>query len=131
MDMFSTRMDALKPVLTRYVEITKKLNELNRLAGELRDERRTIELDLAAVYGTTREDLPEKIELTGSKMVFVVKKPNEWKKGWTMSKKELEAYLAEILPEHGEDVMREIIMRHSPKLVGDDFQFELRKAADE
>lgn len=119
-------MENLKPVLTRYVEITKKLNEMNRLANELRDERRTIELDLAAVYGTTQEDLPQKIELTGSKMTFSVKKPNEWKKGWTLSKKDLEAYLDEILPEHGTDVMREIITRHETKLVGDDFVFELK-----
>lgn len=124
-------MESLKPVMSRYVEITKKLNELNRLAGELRDERRTVELDLAAVYGTTREELPDKIELTNSKMMFVVKKPAQWKKGWTLSKKDLEAYLREILPEHGEDVLREIIARHEPKLVGDDFQFELKKMADE
>lgn len=123
-------MDALKPIITRYVEITKKLNELNRLANELRDERRTIELDLAAVYGTTREDLPDKIELTNSKMVFVVKRPNQWKKGWTLSKKDLEAYLTQILPEHGEDVMTEIITKHAPKLLGDDFQFELKAIAD-
>lgn len=124
-------MDALKPTMTRYVEIVKKLNELNRLAGELRDDKRTLELDLAAIYGTTREELPEKIELTNSKMVFGVKKPGEWKKGWTLSKKDLEAYLKDILPEHGEDVLREIVMRHEPKLVGDDFQFELKRMAEE
>lgn len=124
-------MESLKSVMTRYVDITKKLNEINRLAGELRDERRTVELDLAAVYGTTREELPDKIELTNSKMVFGVKKPGEWKKGWTLSKKDLEAYLREILPEHGEDVMREIVMRHEAKLVGDDYVFELKKMADE
>lgn len=120
-------MDSLKPVISRYVDITKKLNEINRQAAELRDERRTVELDLAAVYGTTREDLPDKIELTNSRMVFSVKKPAEWKKGWTLSKKDLEAYLREILPEHGEDVMREIVMRHEAKLVGDDFVFELKR----
>jgi hypothetical protein len=120
-------MDQLKPVLTRYVELTKKLNELNQKASELRDQKRTLELDLAAVYGTTQAELPEKIDLTQSNMTFVVKKPNQWKKGWTLSKKDLEAYLDEILPEHGHDVMTEIMRRHEPKLVGDDFSFELRK----
>lgn len=123
-------MDALRPSLTRYVQINQKIAELNRQISELRDTRRLIELDLAAVYGTTREELPDKIELTQSKMMFVVKRPAQWKKGWTMPKKELQAYLDEILPEHGEDVMREILQRHEPKLVGDDFVFELKALPD-
>lgn len=119
-------MDELKPVLTRYVELTKKLNEVNQKASQLRDEKRTLELDLAAVYGTEKE-LPDKIDLAQSRMTFVVKKPNTWKKGWTLSKKDLEKYLDEILPEHGYDVMTEIIRRHEPKLMGDDFAFELKQ----
>ena len=119
-------MDELKPVLTRYVELTKKLNDVNQKAGELRDQKRTLELDLAAVYGTTSAELPDKMELTQSNMTFVVKRPNSWKRGWTLSKKDLEKYLMEILPEHGHDVMTEIMRRHEPKLVGDDFAFELR-----
>jgi hypothetical protein len=120
-------MDQLKPILSRYVSINQKIADLNKQINDLRDERRTLELDLAAVYGTTREELPDKIELTQSKMVFVVKRPAQWKRGWTMSKKDLADYLQQILPEHGEDVMREIIMKHEPKLVGDDFVFELKR----
>jgi hypothetical protein len=119
-------MDALRPSLTRYVQINQKIAELNRQINELRDTRRTIELDLAAVYGTTREDLPDKIELKASQMVFQVKKPGEWKKGWTLSKKQLQEYLLEILPEHGEDVMRELVRRHEPKLTATDYSFELK-----
>ena len=119
-------MDELKPVLTRYVELAKKLNDINQKAGELRDQKRTLELDLAAVYGTTSAELPDKIDLSQSHMTFVVKRPNSWKRGWTLSKKDLEKYLMEILPEHGHDVMTEIMRRHEPKLVGDDFAFELR-----
>lgn len=120
-------MDDLKPVLTRYVELSKKLNDVNQRASQLRDEKRTLELDLAAVYGTTKQELPDKIDLTQSNMVFTVKRPNQWKKGWTLSKKDLEKYLNEILPEHGHDVMIEIMRRHEPKLVGDDFAFELKQ----
>jgi hypothetical protein len=32
----------------------------------------------------------------------------------------------EILPEHGEDVMREIVRRHEPKLTANDYSFELK-----
>jgi hypothetical protein len=59
-------------------------------------------------------------------MTFVVKRPNQWKKGWSLSKKELARLLNEILPEHGEDVMKDIERRHSSSLVSDDFGFELR-----
>jgi hypothetical protein len=124
-------MESLKPVVSKYVSISKELQELNARAVKLREARNYIELDLAAEYASSKETLPEKIELTASQMVFSVKKPGEWKKGWTLSKKQLEEYLLEILPEHGPDVMREIILRHEPKLVGHDYSFELRPTSVE
>ena len=117
-------METLKPVLTKYLDVNKKLTEINARASELRDERRTIELDLAATYA--EQPLPDKIELKQSHLVFQVKKPGEWKKGWTLSKKQLQGYLLEILPEHGEDVMREIVRRHEPKLTATDYSFDLK-----
>jgi len=122
-------METLASPLKRYVEVTKKLNEVNAKARDLRDERGSIELDLTAAY--SEKELPEKIELNQSKMVFVVKKPLEWKKGWTLSKKQLEEYLLEILPEHGEDVFREIVRRHEPKLVAKEYSFDLKSISEE
>jgi hypothetical protein len=117
-------MDAIKPVLAKYLDINKRLSDVNARASLLRDERRTVELDLTAAYASTT--LPDKIELNQSKMVFSVKKPGEWKKGWTLSKKQLQEYLLEILPEHGEDVFREIARRHEPKLTATDWSFDLK-----
>jgi hypothetical protein len=122
-------METLKPVLSRYLDVTKKLSEVNAQAKELREYRQEVEMDIAAVYNEARikEPLPDKIDLHKSKMQFVVKKPGEWKKGWTLSKKQLEAYLKEILPEHGEDVFKEIVRRHEPTLVvQDDYSFDLK-----
>lgn len=121
-------MESLKPILTSYADITRRLHELNSRASELRDERRTVELDLAALYSSSREALPDKINLSSSGMVFAVKRPNQWKKGWTLSKKELKTYLDEILPEHGEDVMNEIVRRQEAKMVETDYGFELKVA---
>jgi len=118
-------MDSLKPTLTRYLDVNKKLEEVNRNAKDLREQRQSIELDLAAAYNETRS-LPDKIELRQSEMVFSVKKPGEWKKGWTLSKKQLQEYLLEILPEHGADVFAEIARKHEPKLVATDYSFELK-----
>jgi hypothetical protein len=121
-------MESLKPVLSQYLEVNKLLTDVNSKAGNLRDERRSLELDLIAVYNEarTKEPLPDKIVLNASHMVFQVKKPGEWKKGWTLSKKQLQDYLIEILPEHGEDVMKEIVRRHEPKLTANDYSFELK-----
>jgi hypothetical protein len=118
-------MESLKPVLSSYLQLSKQLTEVNARASLLRDERRLLELDLAAAYTESRE-LPDKIELKASQMIFQVKKPGEWKKGWTLSKKQLHDYLLNILPEHGEDVMREIVRRHEPKLTATDYTFELK-----
>jgi hypothetical protein len=121
-------MDSLRPVLADYLDVNRKLSEVNLRANDLRDQRRSLELDLTAAYAEAqrREPLPDKIELKTSQLVFQVKKPGEWKKGWTLSKKQLHDYLLEILPEHGEDVMREIVRRHEPKLTATDYSFELK-----
>lgn len=126
-------MEALKPVLSRYLDVSKKLTEVNAQAKELREHRQEVEMDLTAAYNEARikEPLPDKIDLHKSKMQFVVKKPGEWKKGWTLSKKQLESYLKEILPEHGEDVFKEIVRRHEPTLVvQDDYSFDLKAMED-
>jgi hypothetical protein len=125
-------MDQLKPAVSRYLDVTKKLTEINARASELRDQRRTIELDLADVYANVREELPGKIELTNSHMVFTVKQPGEWKNSWNMGRRQLDAYLREILGEQkGKEVFDEIVKRHEPRLVGDDFKFELKPLGDE
>jgi hypothetical protein len=122
-------MDSITPILRRFVDVNKRLSETNSQASTLRDQRRTVELDLAAAYNETR-DLPAKIDLNQSKMTFVVKKPGEWKKGWTLSKKQMQEYLMEIMPGSGEDVFKEIVRRHEPKLQATDYAFEL-KSMDE
>lgn len=117
-------MDTLKVILSKYVRVNKRLSALNSETSELRDSRRTVELDLAALYAHT--DLPDNIHLRDSEMMFVVKRPSKWKKGWTLSKKDLEFYLKDILGDQGKEVMKEIIRRHEPKLIADDFGFDLK-----
>jgi hypothetical protein len=117
-------MDTLKAILSKYIRVNRDISQLNSQVSELRDNRRTVELDLAALYAHT--ELPDQILLRESEMTFNVKRPNKWKKGWSLSKKDLELYLKDILGERGGDVMREIVRRHEPKLVADDFGFELK-----
>jgi hypothetical protein len=121
-------MERLTSVLSRYLDVSKRLTEVNFRAKELRENRQEVEMDLAAAYNEARikEPLPDKIDLHKSKMTFLVKKPGEWKKGWTLSKKQLEMYLKEILPENGEDVFKDIVRRHEPTLVVDDYSFDLK-----
>jgi hypothetical protein len=117
-------MEALKAILSKYLRVNRDISQLNSQVSELRDNRRTVELDLAALYAHT--ELPDQILLRESEMTFNVKRPNKWKKGWSLSKKDLEIYLKDILGERGGDVMKEIVRRHEPKLVADDFGFELK-----
>jgi hypothetical protein len=121
-------MENLKPILSAYAGVQRQINDINVRVNELRDERRTIELDLAALYASSREELPDKINLATSGMTFAVKRPNQWKKGWSMSKKELKAYLDELLPQQSETLMAEIVRRQEAKMVETDYGFELKVA---
>ena len=119
-------MESLKPTLTRYLDINRKIDNANKTITNLRDERRGIELDLTALYNE-KQDLPPSIDLTTSQLVFSVKKPGEWKKSWSLSKKQLEDYLVEILGDRGKDVMKEIVKKHEPKLVSTEYSFILKE----
>lgn len=119
-------MESLKPTLTRYLDINRKIDNANKTITNLRDERRGIELDLTALYNE-KQDLPPSIDLTTSHLVFSVKKPGEWKKSWSLSKKQLEDYLVEILGDRGKDVMKEIVKKHEPKLVSTEYSFILKE----
>lgn len=122
-------MENLKPILSAYADVARRINDVNVRVNDLRDERRTIELDLAALYANSREELPDKINLATSGMTFAVKRPNQWKKGWSLSKKELKTYLAELIPQQSEAVMAEIVRRQEEKMVETDFGFELKAKA--
>ena len=123
---FKQEMESLKPTLTRYLDINRKIDNANKTITNLRDERRGIELDLTALYNE-KQDLPPSIDLTTSQLVFSVKKPGEWKKSWSLSKKQLEDYLVEILGDRGKDVMKEIVKKHEPKLVSTEYSFILKE----
>ena len=123
-------MESLSNPLRRFVEVNQRLTEVNAEAKYLREKRQNIELTLAAVYHE-HQDLEQKVELSKSRMVFVVKKPGEWKKSWSISKKQLQDYLLEILPENGEDVFREINQRIDAKLATTDYAFELKPMSEE
>jgi hypothetical protein len=122
-------MESLKPILSTYAGIQRQINDINVRANELRDERRTVELDLAALYASSREELPDKINLATSGMTFSVKRPNQWKKGWSLSKKELKSYLDELVPQRAEEILAEIVKRQEEKMVETDYGFELKVAA--
>jgi hypothetical protein len=120
-------MESLRPILSSYLEVSKSLATVNARAKDLRDQRGLLELDLAAAYADARSGpLPTTIELNASQLVFQVKPPGEWKKGWTLSKKQLQDYLVEILPDRGAEVMKELVRRHEPKLTATDYAFELK-----
>lgn len=117
-------MDTLRPALSRYLDISRRLAAANEQVGRLREERSTVELDLTAVY--TETELPDTIDLNQSHMRFQVKRPGQWKKGWALSKTQLQEYLHDILGEQGQEVMKEIVRRHEPKLVSTVFAFDLK-----
>jgi len=118
-------METLTTPLSRLVDVTRRLAETNAVAAQLRKERDGLETDLTAVY-RSNPDLPNKIELRTSQMVLTVKRPTQWKRGWTLSKKDLARLLLEIVPDQGKFIMQEIERLHEPTLVSDEFAFELR-----
>lgn len=123
-------MEEFKQTIRQYIDINKKLEDVNAAAKELRYERNTIELNLTALY-SEQKDLPTNINLTSSNMVFRAKKPGDWKKGWSLSKKQLEAYLMEILGDvRGKETFDELVKRHEATLIADEYSYELKPSRE-
>lgn len=116
-------MDELRNTLKEYVDVTGKLKEANESTTDLRKQKDAVEDKLA---GLMTEDIPDKIPLTASELLFQVSRPGTHKKAWTLSKKNLEGYLKELVPDRADEVFKEIVRRQEEILVATEFKFELK-----
>lgn len=122
-DFPATTMDELRDTLKEYVDVNAKLKEANESTADIRKQKDALEDKLA---GLMTEDIPDKIPLTASELLFQVHRPSTYKKAWTLSKKNLEGYLKDLVPERAEEIYKEIVRRQEETLVATEFKFELK-----
>lgn len=116
-------MEELRNTLKDYVDVSAKLKEANESIRDLRKQKDAVEDKLA---GLITDEIPDKIPLTASELLFQVHRPSTYKKAWTLSKKNLEGYLKELVPDRAQEIYKEIVRRQEETLVATEFKFELK-----
>jgi len=121
-------LQTLKTYLYEYRDVDNKIQDLNKEAYALRTERKELENKMATIL-TKPEFAEHKIlEIKDDGSRVRISRPEEWKKPWSMSKKELEeslaAYFGSCTRPNAKDCMDFIVERQGARMVAHEFAFE-------
>jgi len=119
-------MEDLKTCIRSYRDVDNKLRELNGRVYELRQERRSLEIELGDIVKNPQFDSVHELRINDDGSSIKIQRPG-WKKPWGLSKKDLSehliAYFKETMNPNPEECMAHIIAEQNKKLVSDDFCF--------
>jgi len=87
-------MEDLKTCLHTFRKVDEELKQYNEKAGELRREKKELEDRMSQILSMPEYSALEKLENSEDGSILRIIRPG-WKKGWSMSKKELEEGLDE------------------------------------
>jgi hypothetical protein len=120
-------MGDLKSCIKQYREIDDEIRELNRLVFKKRDDRKTVELEIADIIKDPKYNAIKKIKLEEDGSTISFKRPNEWVKPWSISQKDLKdlvtQYFAKNGPLNADDLVKFIIETKKQTLVATEFSF--------
>lgn len=88
-------LTTLKTCLQSFRKLDDELKQYNEKAGELRREKKEVEDKMSEILQMPEYRNLEKLENSEDGSILRISRPTEWKKGWSMSKKELHDGLEE------------------------------------
>ena len=83
-------VQTLKTCLQAFRKLDEELKQYNEKAAELRREKKEIEDKMSQILSMPEYSSLEKLENSEDGSILRISRPAEWKKGWSMSKKELQ-----------------------------------------
>jgi hypothetical protein len=120
-------MGDLKSCIKQYREIDDEIRELNRLVFKKRDDRKTVELEIADIIKDPKYNAIKKIKLEEDGSTISFKRPNEWVKPWSISQKDLKDLVTQYFTKNGplnaDDLVKFIIETKKQTLVATEFSF--------
>jgi len=86
-------MENLKQTINEYREIDEQLRLLNKEVYRLREKRNLVESDMIQLLQTPQFVSYDKVEIKSDGSKLVIKRPLQWSKPWSLSKKDLQDLL--------------------------------------
>lgn len=122
----SDQSDLIKCV-RKYRSLDDRLKTLNSQTQQLREERKIAELEMADILKSSKFATISKLELNDDGTCIKIQRPDMWSKPWSLSARDLKAYLDEFwassAPKTAAECHKYICERRKRDLVATDFAF--------
>jgi hypothetical protein len=119
-------MDNLKLCIRTYRDVDNKLRNLNSQIYDLRQERRSLEIELGEIVKQPQFNEVSELRINDDNSSIKIQRPG-WKKPWGLSKKDLAELVISYFDNHefpgAESCIDFIVKEQSKKLVSDEFAF--------
>jgi hypothetical protein len=120
-------MEDLKTCIRSYRDVDNKLRDLNSRVYDLRQERRSLEIELSEIVKQPHFNEVSELRINDDNSSIKIQRPG-WKKPWGLSKKDLAENLAAYFKDAGPtvnaaDCLTFIIEEQNKKLVSEEFAF--------
>jgi len=100
----------LLELIRKYRELDTSIKKINKNLTDLRDERGELEHSMEQIFSAPEYANFHKMDLSDDSYIRI-QRPGEWKKPWSLSKKELGVLLSEFFAS-GKPVTAETIYQH-------------------
>ena len=120
-------MQDLKNYIKQYRDIDNELRDLNRVVYAKREARRVVETEITEIIKAPEFAGFKKVRLEEDGSTITIKRPNEWTKAWTLSRKDLKELLAQYFASaqtaSPDDIFQFIVENKKKTLVANEFSF--------
>lgn len=118
--------DELRNLIRKYRELDASIKKINKNLTDMRDSRGELEESMRRIFETPEYAHFHKMDLSDDSYIRI-QRPGEWKKPWTLGKKELGALLEEYFgsgkPLTADGCLQHIVGAREKASVGDTIQF--------
>jgi hypothetical protein len=119
-------MEGLKTCIRSYRDVDNKLRDLNKRIYELREERRSLEVELGEIVRQPQFDQIQELRINEDNSSIKIQRPG-WKKPWSISKKDVGEHISSYFQRNANpnqaDCTAYVLEEQSKKLVSEEFSF--------
>lgn len=119
----------LKSTVSQYRDLDAKLNDVNRQAASIRNEKKTLESTLSRILSQPEFKDVKTLQIQEDGSQLQIQRPNAWNKSWHLSKKDLEEtiykYFDNTPHPNAIECVQYILENQKEKLVSKEFAFNL------
>jgi hypothetical protein len=118
----------LKQCLVKYRDLDDKLREVNKIAHNLRENRKIVEFEMSDILKTPQMAGVGSLRLENDNSMIKIQRPGTYNRPWSLSKRDLQSYIDHYFETAGaaanrRDLFEFIVRMQKENSVETDFKF--------